>query len=444
LSRRSHFLLTVGAASPLLVLTLVTLSPSGLGPTSTAILLWALATFAAAEVTWRRSVQPVAELIRELDVADPPEISRCVRRAQREMERSESHRQRATQLVDDISTGLGEGLLVFDPDLTVRLANPRALHFLGVEHIDEGARLLDHVRDPDVVKAVRLAVDGQGGHRVVIENPRGIWEVRPFPVRHGGAVVLITEVGPVRRAAELRRRFVQDLSHELRSPLAVMRTAVEAVEDEVSEDFSSLMVRQVERITRLTDELYELASIEAGEMDLRPNSQSLFPVVRQVLCDLAAQAEHAGVSLAVRGPEDLRLVFDQRAMTRVLSNLVDNAIKYNRRGGTVEVIVREGRRFVQIEVADTGIGIPTSELGAVMQRFYRIDQARTPGEGGLGLGLAIVKHMVQQMGGKLALDSREHVGTRVTVSLPASDPNALDNQASGFSGGPSQDANPVD
>jgi signal transduction histidine kinase len=231
--------------------------------------------------------------------------------------------------------------------------------------------------------------------------------------------VLLTEVGLVRRAAELRRRFVQDLSHELRSPLAVMRTTVEAMEGEVTPQLAEMMIRQVERITRLTDELYELATIEAGEVDLNPERQNLRPLVREILVDFQSVADSGQVELQMEVPRDLTCVCDRRGLYRVLSNLVDNAIKYNREGGWVRVRGEATAAGVVLEISDSGIGIPADELGAVMQRFYRIDQARTPGQGGLGLGLAIVKHMVLQMGGNLVLDSREGVGTVATLTLPS-------------------------
>ncbi len=110
---------------------------------------------------------------------------------------------------------------------------------------------------------------------------------------------------------------------------------------------------------------------------------------------------------------------DRRGLYRVIRNLVDNAIKYNRPGGWVEVRGRTEDGKPVIEVEDNGEGIPSGELKAVLQRFYRVDRARTPGDGGLGLGLAIVKHMVQALGGTLELDSREGVGTTVTLRLPA-------------------------
>ncbi len=132
-----------------------------------------------------------------------------------------------------------------------------------------GTHLLEILRNPEAVDAVEVAAAGDAPDPVVIENPRGLWEVHAFPVRGGGAVVLFTDVGLVRRAAEFRRRFVQDLSHELRSPLTVLRTTVEALEDEVDARMAAMLVHQVERLDRLTAELYELATIEAGHLELQ-------------------------------------------------------------------------------------------------------------------------------------------------------------------------------
>ncbi|MEE4272717.1 MAG: HAMP domain-containing sensor histidine kinase, partial [Thermoanaerobaculales bacterium] len=193
---------------------------------------------------------------------------------------------------------------------------------------------------------------------------------------------------------------------------------VEAMEGEVTPQLSDMMIRQVERITRLTDELFELATIEAGAIDLKPEAQKLKPLTSEILADFQAVADQSGVELRMDLPDDLTCVCDRRGLYRVVSNLVDNAIKYNREGGWVEVRGSAGETGVTLEVEDSGVGIPAEELGAVMQRFYRIDQARTPGQGGLGLGLAIVKHMVLQMGGNLVLDSREGVGTVATLALP--------------------------
>jgi two-component system phosphate regulon sensor histidine kinase PhoR len=217
-------------------------------------------------------------------------------------------------------------------------------------------------------------------------------------------VGLLSEVSLIRRAAEFRRRFVQDLSHELRSPLTVLRTTVEAMEGELPPELSEMLVRQVERIDRLASELNELASIESGQVDLDLEAGPA-EVVREVLADFRPEASRLDVDLGCEVADELRCWCDRRGLYRVLSNLVDNAIKYNRPGGWVRVRGRTGEGSLLLEVSDSGEGIPASELQAVLQRFYRVDRARTPGNGGLGLGLAIVKHL--EAAGGTNLDSGE-------------------------------------
>jgi signal transduction histidine kinase len=425
-----HLVLVGIASLPLLIIVLVVLGRTEVEVVASAVALWLVGVGVLAGVVWRETILPLAEVVQELDAQGTQHARWRVREIQDQLALRSAEHEELTHLLKDLSHGLGEGLLVVGSDLKVRLVNPKALHFLGTEHLAEGSHLLDYLREPDAVEVVRAAARGEPTRRVMVENPRGMWEVRAFPMRHGGAVVLLTEVGLVRRAAELRRRFVQDLSHELRSPLSVMRTTVEAMEGEVTPQLAEMMIRQVERITRLTDELYELATIESGEIDLNPERQTLRPLVTEVFADFQSVADSAGVELQMQVSEDLACICDRRGLYRVVSNLVDNAIKYNREGGWVRARGSVSPVGVSLEIADSGIGIPADELGAVMQRFYRIDQARTPGEGGLGLGLAIVKHMVLQLGGNLVLDSREGVGTVATLTLPEA-PETGDAEGSG-------------
>lgn len=420
MSRRACYSLLAIAAAPVLLLTLLA---SAFQPAWT-VLLWIAAVAGAAEFIWRRQIRPISVLSRFLGVPTVAQATNRVQDLQAEARCCREEKADLEHLLDDISTGLGEGLMVVDADLHVRLINPRARQCLGAENVPIGSSFLEFERDPEVVRAIRESVGGQPSKRILIENPRGVWEIRPFPLSQTGTVVLFTEIGPLRRAAELRRRFVQDLSHELRSPLAVMRTTIEALEGEVSPDIGQMLVRQVERITRLTDELYELASIEAGTLSMEPRTQGIQPLIRQISSDFASISARAQVDLRTSVPENFQFTFDRRALTRVISNLVDNAIKYNRPGGWVRISAAEIDDAVRIEVEDSGLGIPAAELGSVLQRFYRVDRARTPGAGGLGLGLAIVKHMVQLMGGDLGLDSREDIGTRVTLVLPQAPPES--------------------
>jgi len=420
-TRGRHLAVVALAAAPLLLVCLLVVVRMG-GTAFPAVAVWVVGVALLEVVLWRTIGRPQRELLDGIGATSSREVGTRVGELAAEAALERTERERTAALIEDLSSGLGEGLVVVDTSLRIRLINRVALRFCGVEQVRAGAHLLELIREPDGVETFQAAAAGGRPDPVLIANPRGLWEVRAFPVRGGGAVGLVSEVSLIRRASEFRRRFVQDLSHELRSPLTVLRTTVEAMEDELPAELTEMLVRQVERVDRLASELSELATIESGQLDLELGSVIAAEVVREVLADFRPEAARLDVDLRSEVAEDLRCWCDRRGLYRVLSNLVDNAVKYNRPGGWVRVRGRIADGAAVLEVVDNGEGIPASELKAVLQRFYRVDRARTPGRGGLGLGLAIVKHLVQVMGGTLALDSREGVGTTVTVGFPVEGP----------------------
>jgi signal transduction histidine kinase len=416
-SRARHLAVVLLGAAPLLIVCLVAVAGSGWA-VAFVVLAWAFSVVVLEAVLWRSTGSPHRDLLALLDVASTGAAGARIRELTGGAALDRTERDRMAALVEDLSSSLGEGLVVVDPELRIRLINRVALRFCGVERVGSGAHLLELFREPDGVEIFRAAAAGSRPGPIIVQNSRGLWEVRAFPVRDGGVVALLSDVSVIRKASEFRRRFVQDLSHELRSPLTVLRTTVEAMEDELPPEPMEMLVRQVERIDRLANELSELASIESGQIDLDLGPVAAAEVVHEVFTDFRPEAERAGIELRSEIPDQLRCWCDRRGLYRVLSNLVDNAIKYNRPRGWVRLRGRVSDGAVTLEVADSGEGIPAGELQAVLQRFYRIDRARTPGRGGLGLGLAIVKHLVQVMGATLALDSREGVGTTVTLTFP--------------------------
>ncbi|HSN53455.1 MAG TPA: ATP-binding protein [Candidatus Sulfomarinibacteraceae bacterium] len=418
MSRGRHLLESLAASSPLLAAMSILGARQGGAEVALAAGLWLVGVVLLDAVLWRRVGRDVEATTKVLGGVALPALAMTVRELKATAEACHSESQKTAARLEDLSSSLGDGLIVVTSDLRIRLINPPALAFCGVASAGRGSHLLEVLRDPVVLGVVEAAAAGGRPDPEVIENRSGLWEVRGYPVRDGGAVVLLAEVSLVRRSAEFRRRFVQDLSHELRSPLAVLRTTVETLEGEIDRRLAEVLIRQVERLDRLTRELYDLATIESGQLELELERVVLGPVVRDVLADFGPEANAAGVELRAEVADDVSSWCDRRGLYRVLSNLLDNAIKYNRRGGWAEVRATIEGDGVTVEVSDSGEGIPPSELRAVLQRFYRVDRARTPGRGGLGLGLAIVKHMVQYMGGSLELRSREGVGTTVRLSLP--------------------------
>ena len=422
MNRARHLAIALTAAVPILIVAVVVGVGGGLSGSLIAGALWFAVVMAVEVVLWLSAGRQLGAVAKTLGVP-PRDIPSALRELSESAESCRVESRRLAGRLEDLSSSLGDGLLVVTSDLRVRLINQPALDFCGVDQTaPRGSHLLEVLRDPTVVDIIEEAALGGRPDPQVVENRNGLWEIRVFPVREGGAVVLFSEVSLVRRSAEFRRRFVQDLSHELRSPLAVLRTTVEALENEVDPRLAGVLVRQVERLDRLTRELYDLATIESGQLELELEEVNLNALVRDVLGDFGPEAVSTGIDLRDEVPKDAAVWCDRRGLYRILSNLIDNAVKYNRRGGWVEIWAVVEKETVTIRVSDSGEGIPPGELRAVSQRFYRVDRARTPGQGGLGLGLAIVKHMVQYLGGKLDLRSREGVGTTVTITLPAAPP----------------------
>jgi two-component system phosphate regulon sensor histidine kinase PhoR len=226
-----------------------------------------------------------------------------------------------------------------------------------------------------------------------------------------------------RRVERLRRDFVANASHELRTPVAAIVGVAETLAAGAAEDasarasFLDILIRHAERLSRLTADLLDIARLEGG---YRPRVESV-PVsaaVEAVLATLGPRAQEKQLQLVVAPSAELTLAAERAAVEQILTNLVDNAIKYTPPGGTITVRAEGRAKTVLLTVEDTGPGIPEQHLPRLFERFYRVDTARSRELGGTGLGLAIVKHLVLANGGEIGVESRVGRGTRFTVSLP--------------------------
>ncbi len=255
---------------------------------------------------------------------------------------------------------------------------------------------------------------------------RVVARVAPIDDPHGGAVVVLFDVTELRRLETVRRDFVANVSHELRTPVAAIRAAVETLllgalgRPEVAQEFVAIIDRHAARMHRLVEELLELSRIEAGERPLALEALSPRAEVDRAVELMSLAARGRGQEIVNAVDETLpSLLADRRGLEHVLTNLLDNAIKYGPDGGTVTVrgSQRDGR--VELTVADAGPGIEGRHLPRLFERFYRVDPSRSRALGGTGLGLAIVKHLVESMGGAVSVESVVGQGTRFTVGLRA-------------------------
>ncbi len=259
--------------------------------------------------------------------------------------------------------------------------------------------------------------------------PRGdelsdlIWQV------YRTGQTLEKEIRELKKMENYRREFVGNVSHELKTPIFAIQGFSETLLDGALDDarvrrsFVEKILRNAGRLNNLARDLAEIARIETGELQMTPAPFSLAQLAREVNESLEMTAEAKGVTLANRVPATLPpVVGDRERIRQVLTNLVDNAVKYNNRGGTVEVVARrlpEGA--VKTSVVDDGIGIAPEHIARLTERFYRVDQSRSRDQGGTGLGLAIVKHILQAHESRLLVESNPQRGSTFGFTLPSAE-----------------------
>jgi two-component system, OmpR family, sensor histidine kinase SaeS len=226
------------------------------------------------------------------------------------------------------------------------------------------------------------------------------------------------------RLAELfdtRKELVAWASHDLRTPIGSLRAMLEALEDGVAEPAELLPVlrRQVRTLERLVDDLFEVACIDAGALTLELRPTDVSQLVQASITGLAADAEARGVRLEARTNGASRALCAPEKIERVLGNLVTNALRHTPPNGSVVVSVEELSDVVQVTVDDTGVGVAPDARRRMFDRFWRGDDARTPGDGGAGLGLTVAQGLVEAHGGRIWVEPRSGGGTRVAFTLPA-------------------------
>lgn len=236
------------------------------------------------------------------------------------------------------------------------------------------------------------------------------------------------DITALRRLETVRKDFVANVSHELRTPLTSIKGYVEALLDgakdhpEEAMRFLQIILKQSDRLNLILEDLLQLSQIESGRVQFRHEPVELRNVVERTLASIKPLAEKKLHTLSVAIPPDLPPVSgDEDRLVQVLTNLLENAVKYTPEGGAIHVAARPVREdeTIELTVADTGIGIPDADRPRVFERFYRVDKARSREMGGTGLGLAIVKHIVEGHGGQVWVEGNDPIGSRFIIRLPA-------------------------
>jgi two-component system phosphate regulon sensor histidine kinase PhoR len=336
-----------------------------------------------------------------------------------------------------ILEAMHEGVIVIDRDGRVVLVNPalRSTLLLGADAV--GKLLIETMRHADLATLVVRAREAPDDPPVEIELPgikprRMLVQAAPLSGDDQGLLLVFVDVTELRRLESLRRDFVANASHELRTPIAAVRSATETLQSGALEDpvaanrFLDIIERNAQRLQSLVEDMLELSKLESNEFKLKRERVELQRVVPIVLALFRERAEKKGVRLAADlAPMLPPVEGDWRALEHVLSNLVDNAIKYCPPGAHIVVSAAGDDARVRLVVADNGPGIAAEHLPRVFERFYRVDAGRSRELGGTGLGLSIVKHMVDTMRGKVSVESAPGRGSTFTVSLQRMDGSRL-------------------
>ncbi|TPW20702.1 MAG: phoR2, partial [Elusimicrobia bacterium] len=326
-----------------------------------------------------------------------------------------------------------EGVAIVSSDGRVQDVNSAMERLLGVRSAAARgltvSEVFRHAPLQDLARRALETREPQSGEASLFVPEERVFSVSatalPGETRPAGAVLVLHDITRLRKLEELRKEFVANVSHELRTPLASIKSFAEtlrlgALDDkEVRLEFVSTIEEQADRLTAIVDDLLELAALEGGRRPLKAEDLDLAAAVKKVLASLKPLAESARVSLVCSVPEGLRARADAGALERVLRNLVENAVKYNREDGRVELSACVEGEAVRVSVSDTGLGIPAADLPRVFERFYRVDKARSREKGGTGLGLSIVKHLVDGLGGAVRAESTEGRGSVFSFTLPS-------------------------
>ena len=336
-------------------------------------------------------------------------------------------------LLDATLTGMREGLLVVDKDMRVVASNPAARKlFNPTLPALESQRLTELTRNPAIYSAFLDGLQGseRSGIKVETHGPeRQIFDLRVVPIGtvngNGaeGALGVFFDITRTERLEHVRQEFLSNVSHELRTPLTSIIAFVETLETGAMEDtescqrFLSIIRKNASRMQGLIDDILELTAIEGGNVQLRAAPVDLYELVQDVCASLAAKAEAQSVALENKVDPEVLVHADARRLEQMLTNLIDNAIKFSREHGTVVISHEAGQRD-RILVRDNGDGIPAQHLERLFERFYRVDRARSRDMGGTGLGLAIVKHLALLHGGEVTVTSELGKGSTFTIHLP--------------------------
>ncbi|MBN1592717.1 MAG: HAMP domain-containing protein [Candidatus Coatesbacteria bacterium] len=333
-----------------------------------------------------------------------------------------------------ILRSMKEGIVTIHNAGKVLVANEAFKELIGAEGQDiKGRPLIETVREVSLIQFVNEANSTMEPteKEVAIHNGQNrllSLHAVPFIGSDGeriGTLIVTRDVTRIRRLEEVRRSFVANVSHELKTPITLIKGYIETLLDGAMKDskrlpeFLNKVVEHTNRMNSIIDDLLQLAALEAGQDEIKKTTIDLASAAKSVKTSFSDIAAGKGIAIQFKGPEDhIYIRANESLLEHAIANLIDNAVKYTNKGGSVDIEVRVNGATALLDVRDDGIGIERRHQDRIFERFYRVDEARSRRLGGTGLGLSIVKHIVSSLGGRVSFVSQPGEGSTFTIELP--------------------------
>lgn len=377
--------------------------------------------------------------------SDFDNLARSLSRASREVQRALGETTASRHELEAMIDSLQDAVVAVDLAGRIQWSNRRMQRLIpswnpatsATSTVRVGHALVQTIRDPDVLECVRSAIEHRSfcQRRTTSLVPGRIFEVNASPMPSGGVVALMHDVTRIEQVERTQRDFVANVSHELRTPLTSITGYVETLLDHETSltpqarSFLATILKNATRMNRLTEDLLTMARVESSEQELHPAPIAADILVRDAVQAMAGLLQDANAFLEIADVCSTEVMADADAVVQVLSNLIENAIKYgrDRTSGIARVVVSASLipgdvPSVEFSVRDFGSGIASEHLPRLFERFYRVDKARSLESGGTGLGLAIARHMVQSQGGTIRAESELNAGSTFLFTLPLAPP----------------------
>ncbi|MGK0576920.1 ATP-binding protein [Macrococcus capreoli] len=329
-------------------------------------------------------------------------------------------------LRDRLINAMEDGVLSFNMDLEQQLQNPMAEKFLDEitqEDTDVLSQLVNKVMVQD--ETIYHEITTHDKHYVLFISP----VKNTTKGKNNGAVAIIRDMSEEKKIDNMKQQFIANVSHELRTPIQMLQGYTEAILDGIVEEkadvdeFLNIILDESKRLNRLVNELINVARIDAGENTLNKEDIDITTLIEKNVQNFKQSALEHETLLIVNTEHTRTALIDYDKMFQVLTNLLDNAMRYTKKGDKITIHTYNDTQNLYIDVSDTGVGIAKEHIEHIFDRFYKVDQARTRGKHGTGLGLFIVKAIIESHGGKITVTSKQGEGTTFNICIPLVDIN---------------------